>query len=312
MRTSLRYLRLCRLSAPAWVHRGLMAGSRGRAGSGQGGQRGAGSLCQSPPGRSWGAARAGEEPSQTPGPSGHGAIPGPQAPAAARLPQPRAAPPFAPLPFLPRPACVTEGPRGGRPAGLPGMGRAALRPPARPRRRAGGCGSGAPAGRLVTAGLGGARRSHAGRQHTRAGRTAHLCARAGQPPRIHREMQLWYQLRTEELEHMQAAYFGFKGRNNNNNNKKLRNTSVFGDTTNMAYDNQGFYRSQEKWTRDVIIPGCCKDSSHLLKVAKNSGAPGAHMVLRQNPALQTVNSIHVVEVYSHKDSCNKPTSQIPG
>ncbi|XP_050835299.1 sushi domain-containing protein 3 isoform X2 [Serinus canaria] len=138
------------------------------------------------------------------------------------------------------------------------------------------------------------------------------CAKKSERRRTQREMQLWYQLRTEELEHMQAAYFGFKGRNNNNNNKKLRNTSVFGDTTNMAYDNQGFYRSQEKWTRDVIIPGCCKDSSHLLKVAKNSGAPGAHMVLRQNPALQTVNSIHVVEVYSHKDSCNKPTSQIPG
>lgn len=55
-------------------------------------------------------------------------------------------------------------------------------------------------------------------------------------------MQLWYQLRTEELEHMQAAYFGFKGRNNNNNNKKLRNKPVFDDVTNMAYDNQGFYR----------------------------------------------------------------------
>lgn len=58
---------------------------------------------------------------------------------------------------------------------------------------------------------------------------------------IHRDMQLWYQLRAEELEHMQAAYFGFKGRNNNNN-KKLRNKSVFDDVTNMAYENQGFYR----------------------------------------------------------------------
>lgn len=54
-------------------------------------------------------------------------------------------------------------------------------------------------------------------------------------------MQLWYQLRTEELENMHAAYFGYKGRNNNNN-KKLRNNSVFDNVTNMAYDNQGFYR----------------------------------------------------------------------
>lgn len=58
---------------------------------------------------------------------------------------------------------------------------------------------------------------------------------------VHRNMQLWYQLRAEELEHMQAAYFGLKGRNNNNN-KKLRNKSTCGDVTNMAYDNQGFHR----------------------------------------------------------------------
>lgn len=54
-------------------------------------------------------------------------------------------------------------------------------------------------------------------------------------------MQLWYQLRTEELGHMQAAYFGFKGRNNNNN-KKLRNRPAFGDVTNTVYNIQGFYR----------------------------------------------------------------------
>ncbi|NWT72757.1 SUSD3 protein, partial [Prunella himalayana] len=42
------------------------------------------------------------------------------------------------------------------------------------------------------------------------------CAKKSERRRTQREMQLWYQLRTEELEHMQAAYFGFKGRNNNN------------------------------------------------------------------------------------------------
>ncbi|XP_077642158.1 sushi domain-containing protein 3 isoform X3 [Lonchura striata] len=137
------------------------------------------------------------------------------------------------------------------------------------------------------------------------------CAKKSERRRTQREMHLWCQLRTEELEHMQAAYFGFKGRNNNNN-KKLRNTSVFGDVTNMAYDNQGFYRSQEEWTQDVVVPGCCKDNSHLLKVAKSSGAPREHMVLRHSTALQTVNSIPVVEVYIHKDNYNKQTCQIPG
>uniref|UniRef100_H0YZI9 Sushi domain containing 3 n=1 Tax=Taeniopygia guttata TaxID=59729 RepID=H0YZI9_TAEGU len=95
------------------------------------------------------------------------------------------------------------------------------------------------------------------------------CAKKSDRRRTQREMQLWYQLRTEELEHMQAACFGFKGRNNNNN-KKLRNTSVFGDVTNTAYDTQGFYRSQEEQTRDVVVPGCCKDNSHLLKLLQVS------------------------------------------
>ncbi|NXU00228.1 SUSD3 protein, partial [Buphagus erythrorhynchus] len=138
------------------------------------------------------------------------------------------------------------------------------------------------------------------------------CVKKSERRGAQREMQLWYQLRTEELEHMQAAYFGFKGRNNSNNNKKLRNTSVFGDMTNMAYDNQGFYRSQEERTQDVVVPGCYKDNSHLLQVAKSSGALGTHAVPRHNTELQTVNSIHFVEVYSHKDSYNKPTCQIPG
>lgn len=57
---------------------------------------------------------------------------------------------------------------------------------------------------------------------------------------VRRDMQLWYQLRAEELERMQEAYFGFKGRNSNNNNGKLRTKSVFVDVTNVAYDNQGY------------------------------------------------------------------------
>ncbi|XP_058701038.1 sushi domain-containing protein 3 isoform X1 [Poecile atricapillus] len=138
------------------------------------------------------------------------------------------------------------------------------------------------------------------------------CVKKSERRRTQREMQLWYQLRTEELEHMQAAYFGYKGRNNNNNNEKLRNISVFGDVTNMAYDNQGFSRCQEEWSRDDAVARCCKGSSHLLKAAKSSGAPGTHAGPRHNTTLQTVNSIHVVEVYSHKDIYNKQTCQIPG
>ncbi|XP_064524186.1 sushi domain-containing protein 3 isoform X1 [Pseudopipra pipra] len=136
------------------------------------------------------------------------------------------------------------------------------------------------------------------------------CVKKSERRRTQRDMQLWYQLRTEELEHMQAAYFGFKGRNNNNNNKKLRNKSVFEDVAPMAYDNQGFYRFQEEWTRDVVAPGHCKGNDQVLK--QSSGAPGPRAMPRHSTTVQTVNSTHVVEVYGHKDSYNKPSCQIPG
>uniref|UniRef100_A0A8C7ED02 Sushi domain containing 3 n=1 Tax=Nothoprocta perdicaria TaxID=30464 RepID=A0A8C7ED02_NOTPE len=59
------------------------------------------------------------------------------------------------------------------------------------------------------------------------------CVKKSERRRTERDMQLWYQLRSEELENMQAAYFGYKGRNNNNN-KKLRNKSAFEDVTSIA------------------------------------------------------------------------------
>ncbi|KAM4653830.1 sushi domain-containing protein 3 isoform 1-T1 [Amazona ochrocephala] len=136
------------------------------------------------------------------------------------------------------------------------------------------------------------------------------CVKKSERRRTQRDMQLWYQLRAEELEHMQAAYFGFKGRNNNNN-KKLRNKSVFNDVTNMAYDNQGFYRFQEEWTRDIIAPGCCKDNNHLPKLTKSSRTLMKQAIPGHNTAVQTVNSVLLVEVHGHKDSFNKLSSQIP-
>ncbi|XP_061329018.1 sushi domain-containing protein 3 isoform X1 [Pezoporus flaviventris] len=175
------------------------------------------------------------------------------------------------------------------------------------------------------------------------------CVKKSERRRTQRDMQLWYQLRAEELEHMQAAYFGFKGRNNNNN-KKLRNKSVFNDAAKMAYDNQGFYRAcrastagsspspapggfwgnvhaemkcalmvadagifgfQEEWTRDIIAPGCCKDNNHLPKLTKSSSTLMKQAVSGHNTAVQTVSSILLVEVHGHKDSFNKLSCQIP-
>ncbi|XP_054693992.1 sushi domain-containing protein 3 isoform X2 [Grus americana] len=138
------------------------------------------------------------------------------------------------------------------------------------------------------------------------------CVKKSERRRTQRDMQLWYQLRAEELEHMQAAYFGFKGRNNNNSNKKLRDKPVFDDVADMAYENQGFYRFQEEWTREVIASGCCKDNDHLPKLTESRGVPVKQAVPGPGAAVQAVNSVHVVEVYGHKDDSNKPSCQIPG
>ncbi|XP_035414088.1 sushi domain-containing protein 3 isoform X2 [Cygnus atratus] len=137
------------------------------------------------------------------------------------------------------------------------------------------------------------------------------CVKKNERRRTERDMQLWYQLRTEELENMQAAYFGYKGRNNNNNNKKLRNKSVFDDVTNMAYDNQGFYRFQKEWTQDIAAPGRSKDNVQLHQF-DSSSAPARQVVPGHSAAGHAVNSIHVVEVYGHKARYNKPSCQIPG
>nr|XP_008113788.1 PREDICTED: sushi domain-containing protein 3 isoform X2 [Anolis carolinensis] len=79
------------------------------------------------------------------------------------------------------------------------------------------------------------------------------CVKKSERRRAQRDMQLWYQLRSEELESMQAAYFGYKGRNNNNN-KNIKNKAAFDRGSHMAYDNQGFcrgilYTSQEDVTK---------------------------------------------------------------
>ncbi|XP_054243213.1 sushi domain-containing protein 3 [Indicator indicator] len=138
------------------------------------------------------------------------------------------------------------------------------------------------------------------------------CVKKSERRRTQRNMQLWYRLRAEELEHMQAAYFGFKGRNNNNNNKKLRNKAGCGDVTDMAYDNQGFHRFQEEWTRDTTAHGCCKDNSHLPTLAKSMGAAVKEAVAGHTTAGHSRSSVHVVEVYGHQDSHSKAGCQIPG
>uniref|UniRef100_A0A8C8RC06 Sushi domain containing 3 n=1 Tax=Pelusios castaneus TaxID=367368 RepID=A0A8C8RC06_9SAUR len=138
------------------------------------------------------------------------------------------------------------------------------------------------------------------------------CVKKNERRRTERDMQLWYQLRSEELENMHAAYFGFKGRNNNNN-KKHRNKPVFDDGTNLAYDNEGFCRFHQEWTRNTVGSACCRENDYQSKLNTSNSTPNKQLLPRPDIPMQTVSAIHVVEVYGHdKDIYKKSISCIPG
>ncbi|XP_054834370.1 sushi domain-containing protein 3 [Eublepharis macularius] len=139
------------------------------------------------------------------------------------------------------------------------------------------------------------------------------CVKKSERRRAQRDMQLWYQLRTEELESMQAAYFGFKGRNNNNNNKRSKKKSVFDDGFNMAYDNQGFCSFHEEWAGDMTETGYSGDNNFHCKTTKTSHALDKQLVPGHNIAIHTISTIHVVEVYGpEKDMVGTTDMHLPG
>ncbi|XP_036390075.1 sushi domain-containing protein 3 [Megalops cyprinoides] len=67
------------------------------------------------------------------------------------------------------------------------------------------------------------------------------CVKKQERRRHERETQLWHQLEREELEEMQASYYGQKGRNNNNNTRKEK---IAGEESRSltGRDNMGFCR----------------------------------------------------------------------
>ncbi|XP_037760856.1 sushi domain-containing protein 3 isoform X1 [Chelonia mydas] len=138
------------------------------------------------------------------------------------------------------------------------------------------------------------------------------CVKKNERRRTERDMQLWYQLRSEELENMQAAYFGFKGRNNNNN-KHFRNKPAFDDGTNLAYDNEGFCRFHQERTRDIAVSACCRENDCQPKFNTSNSTAMKQLLPEHNVPIHTVSTIHVAEVYRHdKDIYKKPISRIPG
>ncbi|XP_029456727.1 sushi domain-containing protein 3 isoform X2 [Rhinatrema bivittatum] len=137
------------------------------------------------------------------------------------------------------------------------------------------------------------------------------CVKKSERRKAGRDMQLWHQLECEELENMQAAYFGFKGRNNNNN-KQLRNKAIFDEWVTMAYDNQGFCRSQESQTRNITVPMGSRECHSQAKSNKSQIVSGKQ-AMSGCSRICTVSGTHVVEVYGQdRGAQKKQGSRIPG
>uniref|UniRef100_A0A8C5R1H9 Sushi domain-containing protein n=1 Tax=Leptobrachium leishanense TaxID=445787 RepID=A0A8C5R1H9_9ANUR len=118
------------------------------------------------------------------------------------------------------------------------------------------------------------------------------CVKKNERQRLEREKVVWHQLDCEDLENMQASYYGIKGRNNNNN--KEGNLSVYNEWINMAYENHGFCRCHETHGGNVIVTGSRKENrAHY----PGRQIPARHFVPGCNVAVHTVSGVHVVDVY---------------
>ncbi|XP_053545337.1 sushi domain-containing protein 3 [Bombina bombina] len=133
------------------------------------------------------------------------------------------------------------------------------------------------------------------------------CVKKNERRRSDRDKVVWRQYECEELENMQAAYFGIKGQNNNNN--KLESKTVYDEWINAAYENGGFCGCHEPWTKDVAPSGCWEE--HFPACAHNCSC-NKHFVPRCSVAVQTVSGMHIVEVYGRdKNSSRRPEHHIP-
>ncbi|XP_039204484.1 sushi domain-containing protein 3 isoform X1 [Crotalus tigris] len=139
------------------------------------------------------------------------------------------------------------------------------------------------------------------------------CIKKSERRRAQRDMQFWYQLRSEELENMQAAYFGLKGRNSNNNNKNIKTQVESDGGSNVAYDNHGFCSFKEDWIRDMTETRCSGECNLQNKSTKTSNALDKQLVPGHNVVVQSIYTVHGVDAYGQdKNILGKLHNHLPG
>ncbi|XP_043832076.1 sushi domain-containing protein 3 [Dromiciops gliroides] len=141
------------------------------------------------------------------------------------------------------------------------------------------------------------------------------CVKKKERRQTERDMQLWYQLRSEELEDMQAVHFDYKGRNNSNNNRG-RNKSASVEEDTEAYDNPSFSRNQEEhaeWRRNHVNRQH-QNENDLRSMEHVGHMPhGRRLLPRVSLGVPTVSTIHLFEANVEDVRIpKKPTSYLPG
>ncbi|KAM4722737.1 LOW QUALITY PROTEIN: sushi domain-containing protein 3 [Rhinophrynus dorsalis] len=133
------------------------------------------------------------------------------------------------------------------------------------------------------------------------------CVKKNERRRSERDKVVWHQLECQELENMQAAYFGMKGRNNNNNKDGSR--PRLEEWIHMAYENHGFCRCHETWAGPQSTSGTREEHSTGCPSTERSAS---HCVPGRGVAIQTVSGVHLVEVYGRdKETERRYESRIP-
>ncbi|KAM4651769.1 sushi domain-containing protein 3 [Discoglossus pictus] len=129
------------------------------------------------------------------------------------------------------------------------------------------------------------------------------CVKKSERKRSERDKVVWNQYECEELENMQATYFGIKGRNNNNNKPEYE------EWINTVYENRGFCRCHESWTRGMTPVRSWEES---FAACPQKHGCDKHFAPGCGVAVQTVSGMHVVEVYGQdKNLPRRPESHIP-
>ncbi|XP_013006109.1 sushi domain-containing protein 3 isoform X2 [Cavia porcellus] len=139
------------------------------------------------------------------------------------------------------------------------------------------------------------------------------CVKRSEQRRSSRTAQMWYQLRGEDLETVQASYLGLKGQNYNNSSSGGGGGGKHGGRHSQAHDNHSFTVDISEGIRELasVTPGMDKEpwtpGPSALSPSAPSSSPHAHVVVH------TVNPEKILPTsVPSTGMTTQPVSNLPG